>query len=98
MPRHRLRLPVERNGFSIPIAPGVRLNYRRNARGAGTWSVKVSDGMRSSTMHRLGIADDFDRADGEYVLNYEQAREAAVLAAAHKKSGGRRIFKKLGSQ
>ena len=52
-PEQRLKLPVERNGFSVNVSPGVRLNYRRSARSSGTWSIKIADGKRSSVMRRL---------------------------------------------
>ena len=77
-PERRLKLPVTGNGFSVNVSPGVRLNYRRSARTSGTWSVKIADGKRSSTMRRIAIADDHEPADGIHVMDYQQARAAAL--------------------
>jgi hypothetical protein len=80
-PEARLRLPVERNGFSVSLAPGIRLNYRRSARTSGTWAVKIADGARSSTMRRIAMADDYHRANGRDVMNYRQACATALALA-----------------
>ena len=78
----RLKLPVDRNGVTVNVAPGARLNYRRSAKGPyGTWSVQLADGNGSSTMQRLAIADDTEPADGRFVMSYAQAFAAALKAA-----------------
>jgi hypothetical protein len=78
----RRKIPAERNGFSVAIAPGARLNYRRSAKGPwGTWSVKLADGKGSSSMQRLALADDSEPADGVHVMTFKQAREAALAIA-----------------
>ena len=71
----RRRLPIRRKPFGITISPGVRLAYRRNA-GPGTWSVRVTGGG-ADWLKRIGLADDFERADGKHVLSYWQAIDVA---------------------
>ena len=72
----RLRLPVAKVPVFIKIAPKVGLGYRRNQT-AGTWVVRLSDGKGRNTRTAIGIADDYDEADGEKVLDFWQAQDRA---------------------
>jgi integrase len=61
--------------YSVPIMRGVHLLYRRN-RTAGPFMVRVCRGGEDWT-EQLGIADDYDEADGKNVLTYWQAQDLA---------------------
>jgi hypothetical protein len=64
----RLRLPRGGKPYSVPIMRGVHLLYRRN-KTAGPFMVRVCRGGQDWT-EPLGIADDYDEADGKNVLTY----------------------------
>jgi integrase len=72
----RRRLVVRKKPFWFAISPGIGLGYRRNA-GAGTWSVRVTDGHGADWIKRLALADDYEPADGSNILTYWQAIDAA---------------------
>jgi integrase len=58
------------------IGSGLGLGYRRNAT-AGTWVVRAADGQGGNWTKAIGIADDFDEADGKTVLDFWQAQDRA---------------------
>src|SRR3954471_17681168 len=71
----RLKLPVQRKPVFVKLAPGIHLGYRRNQT-AGAWVVRcVLDGADWTT--RIGIADDFEDANGNSVLDFWQAQGKA---------------------
>jgi hypothetical protein len=72
----RLKLELRKKPYTIRVAPGVRLGYRRNA-GAGTWSVIAADGKSGSWVKKFGLADDHEEANGEQVVTFWQAQERA---------------------
>jgi integrase len=72
----RAKLSARRKPYSIRIAPGIRVGYRRNE-GAGTWSVICADGAGSSWIKRIALADDHEDADGKTIMDFWQATEAA---------------------
>jgi integrase len=73
----RLKLPVRFKPYDFTtISPGIALGYRRN-RSAGTWVLRAADGRGSSWTKRVGLADDFEAADGEHVLTFWQAQDKA---------------------
>ena len=73
---NRLKLAPRRKPYGwTSIAPGMRLGYRRNQRGAGSWVLAVADGRGGEWTERVGSADDFEDADGEHVVNFWQAAE-----------------------
>ena len=54
-PTDRLKLPVRKKSYSVPLgAPDIPLLYRRNL-GAGAWSVKTKQWLK-----KIGVADDFE--------------------------------------
>ena len=55
----RLKLAIRRKPYTVRVAPGIRLGYRRNAT-SGTWSVLGADGQGGSWLRRLALADDHD--------------------------------------
>jgi integrase len=76
----RRKLAIRKKPYWITIAPGIALGYRRNA-GAGTWSVRSTDGHGSDWIKRIGLADDQEPADDAAVLNYWQAQDRARALA-----------------
>lgn len=76
----RRRLDVRKKPYWIRISPGISLGYRRNE-GAGTWSVRSTDGHGSDWIKRLAIADDLEPAKAPHVLDYWRALDAARLLA-----------------
>jgi hypothetical protein len=73
----RLKLVSRRQPYTVRVADGVRLAYRRLETTAGSWSVKVADGEGGSWLRRFADADDHEEANGETVLNFWQAQDRA---------------------
>ena len=73
----RLRLPVRPKPYFHTISPGIALGYRRNATGAGTWSVRAANSAGGNWLKKIGWADDFEDGNGISVLDFWQAIEAA---------------------
>jgi integrase len=72
----RLKLKVRRKPYFVPVAPGVSLGYRRNL-GAGAWLVRCADGKGGAWTKGFAVADDFEDASGEAVLDFWQAQVRA---------------------
>jgi integrase len=73
----RLALPRRRAPHGLAnVAPGIRLGYRRT-KSAGTWVLRAADGQGGEWQARIGIADDYEPADGEHVLTFWQAADKA---------------------
>ena len=83
----RRRLALRKKPYWFTISPGIALGYRRN-QGAGTWSVRVTDGHGADWIKRLALADDHEDADGTHILTYWQAQTRARAVAR----GGNRPF------
>jgi integrase len=81
----RLKLTVRRKPYTVKLAPGIWIAFRRN-QGPGTWSVKAADGHGRTWLKRVALADDYEDADGGSVLTYWQAADRA-LALARGKAG-----------
>jgi integrase len=80
----RLKLPINKKPYPARVGPGIRLAYRRNET-AGSWSVIAADGKGGNWMKGFAIADDYEAANGETVLDFWQAQERArVIARGHK--------------
>lgn len=74
----RQRLPIRSKPYWRTITEGTHLGYRRGARG-GKWLARwraagSSEGYREAV---IGEADDFADADGDRILNFAQAQDAA---------------------
>src|SRR5262245_36515778 len=75
----RSRLKVRGRPYSRLIEPKLHLGYRRLAGRPGSWCVRRYVGSQSYTVSALkGVADDFADADGETVLSFAQAQQAAL--------------------
>lgn len=85
---NRLKLTPQRKPYGwTSIASGLRLGYRRNKRGAGSWVLAVADGRGGEWTARVGAADDVEDADGEHSLTFWQAVDRA-RQLARGQSGG----------
>jgi integrase len=75
---NRLKLPVrgKPHGFTT-IAPGIALGYRRG-KDRNAWVLRASDGKGGNWLKNLpGIPDDHEDANGESVIDFWQAQDAA---------------------
>jgi integrase len=68
-PTARARLAVRKKPYTVQLAPGIHLAYRRN-KGAGVWSVKTPLWLK-----KFALADDRESANGDTVLSYFDAQE-----------------------
>jgi site-specific recombinase XerD len=69
-------LAVRKKPYTVAVARGIRLAYRRN-QGTGVWSVLKADGAGGSWLQRFAFADDHEDADGSTILDYWQACDVA---------------------
>jgi integrase len=70
----RLKLAIKENKkpYWERLGPGLSLGYRRNDH-AGSWSIRAADGAGGEWLKRIGTADDYEKANGQDVLSFEQA-------------------------
>ena len=71
----RLKLAQRARHF-VTIGDGLALAYRRTERGFGTWQARLWDGERYH-YRNLGVADDYQDANGVDLLTFYQAQSAA---------------------
>lgn len=77
----RLKLEIRRKPYSGPtLARGISLMYRRNKTN-GTWVLKASNGHGAYWTKAIGLADDYEDADGKNVLTFFQAQDVAKKLA-----------------
>jgi integrase len=80
----RLKLPIaKRPHHFTEVSPGISLGYRR-CKSAGRWVARVADGHGGSWEKTFSLADDHEDADGQHVLDFWQAAEAARRLARNK--------------
>jgi integrase len=89
----RLRLSGRKEPYWATIERGLAVGYHRPLRGgSGTWWARVLvDSANGRTTYRstaLGGADDHADGDGETVLNWRQAQDAARAWAAKQTKAG----------
>ena len=72
----RLKLKVRRKPYFVSVAPGISLGYRRNL-GPGSWLVRCADGKGGAWTKGFAIADDFEDADGDTMLDFWTAQTRA---------------------
>lgn len=83
----RLALPRHRRPYGYTrVAPGIWIGYRRT-KSAGSWDLKVANGKGDYRHEKIGIADDFENADGEHVLDFWQACERGRAMARGQTAG-----------
>jgi integrase len=74
----RLKLAPRWKPYPGPsLARGISQQYRRNKTAAGSWVMKASDGHGAYWTKVIGIADDFEAANGETILDFHQAQDRA---------------------
>src|SRR4051812_46943034 len=78
---NRLKLPAARKPVFVGLGEGIGLGYRRNVNGAGAWVIRRSDGKGGNSIKNIGVADDYQDADNEAVLSYQQAVTRCLAAA-----------------
>jgi integrase len=85
----RLKLEARKkpHGF-VQVSPGIGIGYRRCVRGSGRWIVEVADGHGGRWQKAFAVADDFEEADGEHVLDFWTASERARTLARGQDSPG----------
>ena len=80
-PTSRARLTPRGKPYKIALLPGVWLGYRAAQSGVGGWIVIAANGKGGYWTDRFAHADDKQKADGQAVLDYEQAAlKARALA------------------
>ena len=72
----RLRLAPAGKPYWRLIEGGLHLGYRRRLKGGGTWVGRrfIGDGKYSEL--KIGVADDFQDADGATIFSFRQAQDA----------------------
>ena len=93
----RKRLPTRPAPHWRTLVPGaLHLGYRRRRKDApGNWCYRVYRGLRGADkgspyrVHLLGVADDFQDADGSRVLSFADAQKLAHDRAARPAKRGR---------
>jgi integrase len=83
----RLKLPVDPVPHFTRIGRGVAVGYRRNQTG-GSWIVRASDGQGRNWTRVFAVADDFELADGDRMLDFWQAQDKARHLARGKDDDG----------
>ena len=78
-----MRLKPRRQPYTVRVADGVRLAYRRLGTTAGSWSVQIADGKGGSSLQKFAEADDHQDANDGSVLNFWQAQDRARVLAGH---------------
>jgi integrase len=76
----RKKLPVAKKPIFVKIGPGCSLGYRRN-KAAGTWVVRVADGLGGNWTVAIGTADDLAKANDSDILDFWQAQDHARARA-----------------
>jgi integrase len=72
----RLRLKQRREPYWRSISEGLAIGYRRGTKG-GTWIARHYSAEHGRRFQSIGTADDVAEADGEHVLSFGHAQEAA---------------------
>ena len=62
--REKLRPPIKKNRLDLPVSK----------KPAGTWVARKADGRGGLNQRAIGVADDYQDADGEAVLSWARPR------------------------
>ena len=73
----RLKLPPRGRPYTVRVADGARLGYRPIGKSAGTWNALGADGKGGSWLQRFAVADDYEPANGDAILDFWQAQDLA---------------------
>ena len=73
----RLKLKARRR-YWRGIHDGLALCYRRGKRGSGSWSARLRLSNGTYALRILGVADDYENADGSNVLTFRHAQHEAI--------------------
>jgi len=84
----RLKLPIAKKPVFVRIGPGTSLGYRRT-RTNGTWVARIANGRGGNWTKGIGVADDFDEANGVSTLNFWQAQERTRTLSHHRDDLGK---------
>lgn len=79
----RATLPVRREPFWTVISPGCALGYRKGSK-SGTWIARFRDETGKQHYDALAAADDAMDPNGETILSFAQAQEAARASFVRK--------------
>lgn len=82
----RQALAVSGKPYWLKIRTGIFLGYRRLDSAAGSWSLRVPNGVGKYATKAIGTADDQCDADGLAVLSYDQAADRAIQLATGSKT------------
>lgn len=72
----RLRLRTRREPYWRSISEGLAIGYRKGAKG-GTWIAKHYSAEHGRRYRSIATTDDVADADGEHILSFAEAQEAA---------------------
>ncbi len=72
----RLRLKTRREPYWRSISEGLAIGYRKGTKG-GTWIARHYSAEHGRRYRSIATADDVADADGEHVLSFAEAQEAA---------------------
>jgi integrase len=75
----------------VPIRHGLSLGYYKGRKAVGTWKGRLFNEGTSYDFESLGLADDVEKADGSWILTFDQASDKALAWARKReaeKAGG----------
>ena len=85
----RAKLRQQGKPHWVPLGRGLALGYRKIANGAGRWVVRRADGHGANWTKAFAHADDFEPSNGDSILTYLEAQQAArAIARGDGTSGG----------
>ena len=72
----RLRLAPRGKPYSGPrLGRGIRMDYRRNRTGNGSWIARGANGSGGYWTKVIAEADDYDESNGKIILNFYEAQD-----------------------
>src|SRR6266567_4112869 len=77
--------------YYLVVKPGLHLGYKKPLSGAGKWVIRHSLGGHAYAVQRIATADDHSDADGDRILNFEQAQQKARVSTAHNPVAGEEL-------
>jgi len=77
--------------YYLVVKPGLHLGYKKPLSGAGKWVIRHSLGGHAYAVQRIATADDHSDADGDRILNFEQAQQKARVSTARNPVAGEEL-------